>query len=437
MAGEAVDELARDQNVSEIATEREQYDILILDAAWRIALTSARSFGRAGLRVALGEGAGQLRPHHAPPSFRSRYCTRAVELPDYNTDPAAFLDAVLAFVREHHVRVVLPNGDASIVLLAPHRERFAQLGCTLAVASDAALEIANDKVRTLEVAAKLGIPYPKSVPVTGVEDLREAEAAFGYPFVVKPTMSWTGQVAERVAPVEVMTEEEALKATTRFLGTGCEVIAQQLATGRKESISLFIANGEMLAHCGCVAHRTTPPLGGVSVQRESFTVPAELLDAAVSLATTIGVEGACEVEFRNDARGNPLLMEINPRLAGTLENAMHSGVDFPLMIWQWATGQPIEPVRSYRAGVRTRWLPGDMRWVWDSMMQHGRPDTMSPARTLWTFTSEFFRTRHYDGVDRRDLKPAVAELWDTWAIILQQWENRKQWRAEQKHQPAK
>jgi hypothetical protein len=107
------------------------------------------------------------------------------------------------------------------------------------------------------------------------------------------------------------------------------------------------------------------------------------------------------------------------------------------MIWQWATGQPIEPVRSYRAGVRTRWLPGDMRWVWDSMMQHGRPDTMSPARTLWTFTSEFFRTRHYDGVDRRDLKPAVAELWDTWAIILQQWENRKQWRAEQKHQPAK
>lgn len=432
MAGETLDEVARDQQVSGTATERDQYDILILDAAWRIALTSARSFGRAGLRVALGEGAGQLRPHHAPPSFHSRYCARAVELPDYNSDPAAFLEAVLAFVREHHVRVVLPNGDASIVLLAPHRERFAELGCTLAVASDAALEIANDKVRTLEVAAKLGIPYPKSVPVTGVEGLREAEAEFGYPFVVKPTMSWTGQVAERVAPVEVMNEAEAMKATTRFLATGCEVIAQQLATGRKESVSLFIANGEMLAYCGAVAERTTPPLGGVSVQRESFAVPQALLDAAVNLATTIGVEGACEVEFRGDAKGNPLLMEINPRLAGTLENAMHSGVNFPLMIWQWATGQPIEPVRAYKAGVRTRWLPGDMRWVWDSMLTRGRPDTLSPARTLWTFTSEFFRTRHYDGVDPRDLRPAVAELWDTVGIIGDQWASRKQWRAEQK-----
>jgi predicted ATP-grasp superfamily ATP-dependent carboligase len=232
--------------------------------------------------------------------------------------------------------------------------------------------------------------------------------------------------------VEAMNEAEAMKATTRFLATGCEVIAQQLATGRKESVSLFIANGEMLAFCGAVAERTTPPLGGVSVQRESFAVPQSLLDAAVNLATTIGVDGACEVEFRGDAKGNPLLMEINPRLAGTLENAMHSGVNFPLMIWQWATGQPIEPVRSYKAGVRTRWLPGDLRWVWDSMLTRGRPDTLSPARTLWTFTSEFFRTRHYDGVDPRDLRPAVAELWDTMGIIGDQWASRKQWRAEQK-----
>ena len=65
----------------------------------------------------------------------------------------------------------------------------------LAVASDAALEIANDKVRTLEVATKLDIAYPKSIPVNGVEDLRAAEAEFGYPFVLKPTVSWTGAVA--------------------------------------------------------------------------------------------------------------------------------------------------------------------------------------------------------------------------------------------------
>ena len=33
----------------------EKYDILITDAGWRTAVTSVRSLGRAGLRVALGE----------------------------------------------------------------------------------------------------------------------------------------------------------------------------------------------------------------------------------------------------------------------------------------------------------------------------------------------------------------------------------------------
>ncbi len=84
-------------------------------------------------------------------------------LPDYVSEPAAYVDAVLAFAREHGVKVVMPVGDANITLLAPHRERFTELGAFLAVASDAALEIANDKTRTLEVAAKLDIAYPKSV----------------------------------------------------------------------------------------------------------------------------------------------------------------------------------------------------------------------------------------------------------------------------------
>jgi biotin carboxylase len=403
----------------------EHYDILIVDAGWRIATTITRSLGRAGLRVALAESVTQYTAAHKPPAFSSRYCARKVDLPDYTSGSAPFIDAILAFVREHRVKVVLPVADSGIFLLAPHRERFAELGCTLAVAPDAALEIAYDKTRTLEVADKLHIPYPRSVTVAGVEDLRAAEAQFGYPMVIKPTMSWTSQGAARVAPVEAINEAEAVQATERYLATGCEVIAQQLASGPREAVSLFIVHGELLAYCGCTAHRSTPPLGGVSAMRESISVSKELLQASVDLATAVGLESACDVEYRRDARGRPLLMEINARLTGTLENSMHSGVNLPLMTWQWATGQPVEPVRSYRTGVRTRWLAGDMRWLWDNMRQPGRPDTMGRARAVWTFTWEFFRTRHYDFLDLRDLRPALASTRDTWATIREQWTSRR------------
>lgn len=432
MTGAALEAVAQEK--PETAGDRGDYDVLILDASHKHSLTSMRSLARSGLRVAAGESTGQYPPRHDPPSFQSRYCARALVLPDYIADPAGYVEAVLAFTRDHGVRVVLPVGDANITLLAPHRKRFADLGAHLAVASDAALEIANDKVRTLELADKLGIPYPKSLPVTGVEDLREAEARFGYPFVLKPTVSWTGKVPVRMVPTEVLTEPEALAALERFADAGCVVLAQQFASGRREGVSLFIVDGEVKAHCGCIAHRTTPPLGGVSAMRESFEVPQEMLTAAVSLATAIGLEGPSEVEFRHDAKGQPLLMEVNARLAGTLENAMHSGVDFPMMIWQWGTGQPIEPLKSYQAGVRTRWLAGDLRWLWDGVLAPGRPDSVPFGRGLWTFGTEFFRTRHYDFVDRRDMRPALAEVWDTVAIVGKQWGIRKQAREEQRQQ---
>jgi predicted ATP-grasp superfamily ATP-dependent carboligase len=424
MAGAAPDVLARDEPGT--AGELDTYGILILDALGKQSLTSARSLGRAGIRVALGESVGQYSARPQPPSWRSRYCSRAVALPDYNSDPAAYIDAIIAFVSDHSVKVVLPTGDASITMLAAHRERFAKLDCTLVLASDAALEIANDKNRTLEVASRLGIAYPRSVQINGVEDLRVAEAEFGYPFVLKPTISWTGRAEQRVYPVEVVDEADAADRTARFLATGCEVLAQQFASGRREGVTLFMADGEVLASCGAAALRTVPPLGGVSAMRESIPIPHELLDASVRLVTAIGLEGPCEVEFRRDASGRPLLMEVNARLAGTLENASQSGVDFPLIIWQWATGQPVQPVQDYRIGVRTRWLGGDLRWLFANILRPSRLGRVPTTRALWQFASEFARTRHYDYIDRHDIRPALAEMQDTVAFARNQWAKRKQ-----------
>ena len=238
-------------------------------------------------------------------------------------------------------------------------------------------------------------------------------AAFGFPFVLKPTISWTGKVAMRVVPREVINLVEAIEATEYFLASGSGVIAQEWACGRREGVTLFIKDGEVLASCGHVEYRTTPPLGGASVMRESIQVPIDTLDAAVRLAKAIGLQGVCGVEFRRDKNDHPLLMEINARLAGTTENAIKSGVDLPMMIWNWATGGEVKPEMSYRTGVRTRWLQGDLRWLRENHGRAGRPDSVSRLRSYWIFTSEFARTWHYDFFDLRDPRPAIVELWST------------------------
>lgn len=394
------------------------YDILILDASNKQSLTAARSLGRAGLRVALGEVPGEPAAGIDPPAFRSRHCARAVVLPDYAADPLSYAEAVLTFSERHRVQVVLPATDATCTTMAPYRERLTAFGCTLALAPDPALETAFDKDKTLRVARELGIGYPESVRIGDIGELPGAAAQLGFPLVIKPTMSWTGKSLVRVVPVDVIDEAEAVAAAERIFKAGAGVLAQQWLPGRREGVTLFIVDGEIMASCGHVAHRTTPQLGGASVLRESIEVTPDIYDASVRLAKAVGIEGICEVEFRRDADGHPLLMEINPRLAGTLENAIKAGVDFPLLIWQLATGQPVSRIPGSRAGVRTRWLHGDLRWLRDNQRRAGRPDSVSRIRGFVTFAGEFTRTRHYDFFDPRDVGPALAELRYTAAIVL-------------------
>lgn len=405
-------------------TSTDSYDVLVLDAAYKQSLICARSLGRTGLRIALGERQEESRRPARVPAFKSRYCARSLVLPDYVADVAAYTSAILEFVRQHPTRVVLPTGDATIAALAPLRAQFAALGAMLALAPDSALAIASDKARTLQVAAELGIAAPRSVPIGSVDDLAAAIDEIGLPFVLKPTVSWTGKSRYRVVPTEVVNRAEASEVTRSFLAAGAGVLAQEWAAGRREGATLFIAAGDVRVRCGNVTHRATPPLGGASAVRESIEVPDDIIDPAIRLAKAIGIEGPCEVEFRRDASGRPLLMEINPRLAGTLENAIQSGIDLPLMVWRWATGQQVERVESHRTGVRTRWLQGDLRWLGENHQRIGRPDSVPWSRSLWLFCSEFARTRHYDVVDWHDMRPMLVELGSTARIIVRAVQNK-------------
>jgi hypothetical protein len=80
------------------------------------------------------------------------------------------------------------------------------------------------------------------------------------------------------------------------------------------------------------------------------------------------------------------------------------------MIWQWATGLPVQGAATYRSGIRMRWLRGDVRWLRENHGRAGRPDSVSRARALLIFGTEFTRTWHYDFFDWRDLGPAMADM---------------------------
>ncbi|HTY71136.1 MAG TPA: ATP-grasp domain-containing protein [Actinomycetes bacterium] len=398
--------------------DSQRYDVLLLDAASRQSLATARSLGRAGLRIVMGECFAECDPRQPVPGFRSRYSSRNLVLPSFASDADAFANAVVDFADRHPTAVVLPASDGAIAALAPVRDDLAALGARLALPSDSALEVAAHKGRTLQVARDLGISHPRTSHIQQLDDLPDLLSGFDFPLVLKPTSSWVRKAVTRLQAVEVMNEAEAVTVADSFLAAGAEVLAQQLVRGRREGVTLFMVDGEARAAFAHLEHRCSPALGGASVVRESIPLPADIYRPSVELVSALGLQGLCEVEYRRDGDGSPLLMEINARLAGPVETALRAGIDFPLMLWRWAVDAPVERVSGYRTGVRMRWLRGDMRWLRDNYRRRGRPDSVTATQAVGTFLAEFVRTRHYDVLDWRDPHPFLAELRITAASAL-------------------
>ena len=403
------------------ARDGESFDVLVLDAATRQSLACTRSLGRAGLRVATAECFAECDPALPVLSFRSRYCTASVVLPNFVDDIVGFADGVIDFVRRHPTRVVVPASDGSIAALLPRRSELEALASCLALSPPDALSLANDKAITLSVAESLGITGPRTVRINCAAELPLLLGTLSFPFVLKPTTSWAGRSSLRLQAVDVVDEAEAERVVMEFVNRGVGALGQVWVPGRREGVTLFMVDGEIRATFAHVEWRTTPALGGVSVVRESIAVPDDLRASSIELVRALGLEGLSEVEFRRDESGRPLLMEINARMAGTVESAVACGVDFPHMLWRWSVGEPVGEVTSYQVGRRMRWLRGDMRWLRDNHRRTGRPDSVSRVKGAATFGAEFLRSSHYDCFDARDVRPALAELRTTLAAVHQSW----------------
>jgi predicted ATP-grasp superfamily ATP-dependent carboligase len=387
-------------------------DVLLLDAQNRQALACLRAYARAGLRVGalacVSDAAGA-------PSFRSRWCALQAVAPDFATNADAYVDALVEFLREHPTRVLLPGHDGSIEALRPRRAEIERL-TALPLASEAALEVAVSKARTLALAESLGIATPRSVLVRGLADVEAALATVGVPAVIKPVRSWVERdgVGTRLTSEPVRTADDARRSLAYMLSMGGSAIIQQWLPGRREAVSLFYAADRLWARFAQASHREFPVLGGVSVLSESIPLLPDITDAAERLVRAIGLEGCSMVEFRRDAAGAPVLMEINPRIGGSVRLAIECGVNFPLLVYAWATGAPLAAVAQaerYRIGRRLRWLSGDIWNLKCAFDSQGQPDVPPRSQAVATFFADFIvRPATLDFVDPGDMLPALVEM---------------------------
>lgn len=67
----------------------------------------------------------------------------------------------------------------------------------------------------------------------------------------------------------------------------------------------------------------------------------ELIDAARSICRELDLEYNINLQFKYDGSGTPKLLEINPRVSGTIIMCVGAGVNLPALGVQYALGEPV------------------------------------------------------------------------------------------------
>jgi predicted ATP-grasp superfamily ATP-dependent carboligase len=341
----------------------------------------------------------------------SRYASERVVLPDPAVNFDNHVRALVDALASQRPDATLASIDSSVEALHRNRSEMGRLTAP-ALASFEAVEIALSKESVLEIARSLAVPVPRSTPVTSPTELEAAAAEIGFPCVLKPERSWRslGGGGERLSPIIVRDADEARRAGHGLVREDAPVLVQEFAVGDRETIKLFRDRGRTLVRMAMLVDRAWPPLGGSSVMRRTISPPTDVLDHAERLVAEVGVDGYSEVEFRRDAHGRPLLMEINPRLSQSVEVAVRAGVDFPRMQFEWARGGTIPSPPSPVLGLRVGWLAGDLRLLTGAVGAGPapRPDLLPTIRAIG---SDYVVHRaRIEGFDRRDPKPVLGSI---------------------------
>ncbi len=374
--------------------------VLLTDGNFKHTLAAVRSLGKQGCDVTvLSHLPGSI-------SFHSRYCSHHAIAPDPENDPL-FAEFLLAYVKTNRFDVLLPVSFAAVMQVSGIQEELEKY-VQVPIAGESALGIAGNKDQTIRFAEKIGIRVPKTWYPRTAADIRTIAREVSYPAVVKGSEE-SGYVRYANGPEDLA---EQYGAIARY-----SPVIQEYISG--EGYGFFALYNHGKARAVFMHHRIReyPVTGGPSAVAESVYDPA-LRDAGLRILDSLHWHGVAMAEFKKDAvTGDYVLMEINPKFWGSLGLAIASGVDFPCLACQMALDGDIDPVCTYRTGVKYRWLlPADLFHV------------MTSPRSVPQFIRDFGDRKIQYDIDLRDPVPVFLQAGMTVAEFVLRVTQHRFWR---------
>jgi predicted ATP-grasp superfamily ATP-dependent carboligase len=333
--------------------------VLVLDGNENQAVACARSLARAGHRVSVGADSAWSK------AGWSRSSSEHFRYPSPQTASGAFVERIATEAAREPGTLVLPMTERTTLPLSSHRARVSAAGGRMVLPSHETLVRAFDKQQTTALAASLGLTIPATAMISNGADVRERAQALRFPVILKPRTSEEcvagGGARTTGAPLYARNANELLRAWNSLSKRCASALVQEFTDGIGVGYFALMRDGEPRAEFAHRRLRDVRPTGSGSALRVSVSADGPVREQGLAVLKALRWHGVAMVEFRLRPDGTPVFLEVNGRFWNSLALAVHAGVDFPALLAELAERGDVEPPGPYRAGVRCRWLLGDVR----------------------------------------------------------------------------
>ena len=250
-----------------------------------------------------------------------------------------YIDCLLDICKKENVDVLIPGISDELLPLCNRKDEFEAVGTKVSVSNKYSIEICTNKRKFYDYLTEKSIKTPHYRKVTTLTEFDTAVRELGYPekkVCMKAVVS-SGSRGVRIIdasrsradilfgekPNSLFTTFEDLRSILAEVDSFPEMMAMEYIPGREYSVDLVADNGKVLYICGRnsdVVNASIPMEGSLCKDEEAYALCEKIVDL-------LKIDGNADFDFKYDAEGHAVLMEINPRQAATMAVFRAGGVN--------------------------------------------------------------------------------------------------------------
>ena len=248
-----------------------------------------------------------------------------------------YLSDLMSLCKEKKIDCIVPQNTAELPVLAEHKSEFEQAGTKILVSDQQSIADANNKYRLLCKAQELGIPTGSFTLCSDFEHLAEQVAMrreTGLWTVVKPPCG-NGSRGVRVITDQGRSRKSefynskpsSLHCTLEELHTILgeefpELLVMDYLPGEEYTVDVLRTDRQFVA----LPRKREAMRSGITF-RASLEQSEAIMDAVAKLSEALDLRYCFGFQFKKDGEGNPVLLECNPRVQGTMVMSMMAGAN--------------------------------------------------------------------------------------------------------------